>query len=39
MYLVIDNPEGLDLDGFCEWLIPQIQRYLEASIDENHLIR
>ena len=39
MHLVIDNPENLDLDGFCKWLIPQIQRYLEASIDDNHLIR
>ena len=25
MFLRIDNPEGLELQGFCEWLITQIQ--------------
>ena len=39
MNLIISNPENIDLDDFCEWLIPQIQRYLIASIDDNHLIR
>ena len=39
MNLVIDNPDNLDLDIFCEVLIKSMQNYLASEIDEDQLIR
>lgn len=38
MQLVIENPKGLRLDSFCEWLIPKISEALYSNIDSKKLI-
>lgn len=38
MNLIIKNPDNLDLYNFCEWLIKQMQKYIQEYIEPNKLI-
>lgn len=37
MNLVINNPDNLDLNKFCKWLITKMQEYIRGSIDKRKL--
>lgn len=39
MNLHISNEDELDLNGFCNWLIEQMQIYMQSNIDERQLAR
>lgn len=39
MNLHISNEDELGLDGFCNWLIQQMQIYMQSNIDERQLAR
>ena len=38
MELIIDNPDGMDLHGFCEWLREFMFEYIADNLDEGKLI-
>lgn len=39
MNLHISNKDELNLNGFCNWLIEQMQIYMQSNIDERQLAR
>lgn len=39
MNLVIDNPDNLNLDAFCQILITLMQNYIRTTLDTKQLIR
>lgn len=39
MELTIDNPDNLNLDAFCSYLISEMVDYIDSTIDSNQLIR
>lgn len=39
MNLIINNPDGYDLSGFCDWLIPKIQSEILISVDIKKLAK
>lgn len=39
MELIIDNPDNLDLNNFCSYLISEMIDYMENTINDSQLIR
>ena len=39
MELIIENPNNLNLDAFCSYLISEMIEYIDNTINDNQLIR